>query len=379
MKEDKKKYIKFNLIFLFTVVCLLTIIGFINVAVNPYNIFSTPVNKFTRYKPEAKLQERITKIIGFKLDKRKVNTVFLGNSRVDYAIDRDYFEKVTGLTAENLGMGGMVLEEYPALLNLIYAIHPEIKNIFLGVDFVMFSGASLFDEKTKATFSDNPNLTSTEICTALFSFSSLRDSVWTLIKNGLDIKGGALYNLNGTRLVGPDKKYTEVFALSSVEFIKKYSQFKYNPDKIEILRQIKTFCDENGISLYFFVMPTHIVDLEFLYSFENTKDDYKAWKYDVSSVLPLFDFQYPSEFAAENTGTDMKYFFDISHATSVLGNKVIDFMNTGKTDFGRIVTDEYSDMLYETDKTELDLMLLEHKDLADFISDIKRGEDNNAI
>ena len=379
MKEAGKRYKKFNLIFIAAVVFLLVTIGTINVVVNPYNIFSTPVNQFTQYKPEAKLQERITKIIGFKLDKRKINTVFLGNSRVDYAIDRDYFEKVTGLTAENLGMGGMVLEEYPKLVNLIYSIHPEIKNIFLGVDFVMFSGDSIFDEKSKASFSDNPNLTSTELCTALFSFSSLRDSVWTLIKNGFNLKGGALYNLNGTRLVGPDKKYPEVFAISSVEYLKKYSVYDYNPDKIEILRQIKTFCDENGISLYLFAMPTHAVDLALLYSSENTRNDYAVWKSDVSSVLPLFDFQYPTELVAENIGTDMKYFFDISHATSVLGNKVIDFMNTGKTEFGRIVSEEYADMLCETDKIELDLLLSEHEDLSNFVSDIKQQDGKNAF
>lgn len=372
---DKKSYKKFNICLISAFLTVLLGVAALNVAVNPYNIF--PFCGIAKYKPEAKLQERVTKLIGFKLDKRKINSVFLGNSRTDYSIDRDYFKKVTGLEAENLAMGGIVIEEYPELLDLIFKIHPEVKNIFLGTDFIMFSGSSVFDEKSKATFEKNPNLTTTELCTALFSFSSTRDSVWTLVRNLLKIKGGAVYNLNGTRHPVPDKRYREIFGMSVLEYVIKYKNFDYNPGKLEIIRKIKAVCDERGVGLHLFVMPTHLADMYLISSFPNTKNAYYEWKKDLTQIAPVYDFQYPSDFMNESISDDMQYFFDISHVTPTVGNMIIDFFDSGNSEIGRFETSEYIDLINRTDSCELAVSILEDPELKNFVDKIKGGE--NAI
>lgn len=55
-------------------------------------------------KPEAKIQERYTKFIGLKFDKRKVDTVFISSSRPDWALNKNYFYNVICKYAENLAM-----------------------------------------------------------------------------------------------------------------------------------------------------------------------------------------------------------------------------------------------------------------------------------
>lgn len=135
MGLDFKKHNKGILIAL---LLLCAFIGTLNYIVDPYNIFDNRILGNKLLKPEAKVQERVTKVIGLKFDKKKIDTLFVGNSRVDLGINPDYYKKITGKHAQNLGMGGLQLFEIKDLLNISLKIHPEVKNIYYGIDYVTF-------------------------------------------------------------------------------------------------------------------------------------------------------------------------------------------------------------------------------------------------
>ena len=362
VKTVYKKYICHLFLFLFGT---LFFVGIFNYFVNPYNIFQVPSCKYTYLKPEAKLQERVTKFIGFKFDKREINSVFLGTSRADYSIDRDYFKEITGKDAENMAMGGMVLEEYPEIIDMILQIHPEVKNLYLGTDFIMFGGKTVFDEKSKAKITEYPFLTPTDVCTALFSITGLRDSFWTIIKNILGLKT-RMYYPNGLRYVTRNDRIEDSFGEAIVEYTKKYETFEYNPDKMKIIREIKEYCSQRGVKLHLFVMPTHVLDMQ-LMEMEGVYDDFLQWKADLSEVMPFYDFQYPCPVTNEEISPDMKYFFEISHATPLTGRLVLEEMVLDNKDFGRLYTREYAYILNETDRDELMILADENDKRTKFL------------
>lgn len=371
----KNKYKKYLLKLFLALFCVLFATGILNFFVNPYNIFQVPTCKLTYLKPEAKLQERLTKFIGLKFDKRKIDTVFLGTSRADYAIDKDYYKQLTGKEAENMAMGGMIIEEYQDVLDLILKIHPEIKNVYLSADFIMFGGNSVFDELSKAKLNTDKNLTSSEICSALFSITGLRDSAWTVIKNILGIKT-KMYMPNGLRYPTENENFEESIAASIVEYSKKYENFEYNPEKLNTIRFLKEYCDNRGINLIIFVMPTHIVDMQ-LMQYENVYDDFLAWKQDLSYIVPFYyDFQYPCNITNEKFSADMEYFFEISHATPVTGNLILDELVSDNLSFGRFYSSDYSYVFNKSDRDELFLLADDEKERTLFLDKVWRKVKN---
>ena len=65
-----KNYNKKLLITLFSILAFIVMLNYL---VNPYNIFQQRIFKTTLLKPEAKIQERVTKPIGLKINKRKID------------------------------------------------------------------------------------------------------------------------------------------------------------------------------------------------------------------------------------------------------------------------------------------------------------------
>ena len=353
--------------FLFSFLALVSIFNYF---VNPYNIFSVSACKLTYLKPEAKLQERLTKFISLKLDKRKIDTVFLGTSRADYAIDRIYYTILTGKSAENMAMGGMIIEEYIDTLDLILKIHPEIKNVYLSADFIMFGGNSVFDEASKAKLNQNVKITSSEICTALFSYSALRDSVWTVVKNSLGLTN-KMYTPTGVRYVTQNENIRNTFISAIVEYTKKYETFEYNPEKLNTLRFLKEYCDKKGINLVVFVMPTHVLDMQ-LMKLEGIYDDYLRWKEDLSYITSFYDFQYPCSITNEKISPNMRFFFEISHATNITGNLMLEEMVKGNKEFGRIYSKDYSKIFNKSDEDELNILADDDMERTEFLEKIWR-------
>ena len=335
------EYRDFNKKLLISFFCIVFSVALLNFLVDPYNIFMKSPLTAHLLKPEAKVQERVTKIIGMKVDNRDISAVFVGTSRTDWALNRDYYKKITGKNAENIAMAGLALEEYEQVVKTVLKIHPEIKDVYFGADFASFSGGehdaeAAKEEKTKALINSNPKLELSELGTALLSVNTTGNSLWTIVKNLTGIKK-RMFASNGLKYVYQNPSIEQEFDATNEKYLKVYKNYSLSQDKLNVLRKIRNLCEDKGVSFHLFVMPTHVRDLELIYS-AGKWDDFVNWKKEMAKISPVLDFQVVNEFTAEKIGPNMKNFFETSHATHFMGDRVIDAFVNGESDICEVVT-----------------------------------------
>ncbi len=362
--NNKNYNIKFFTIFLILVFC---IIG-LNYIVNPYNIFNNSYLPFELLKPEATIQERYTKFIALKLNRKQIDTVFLGTSRVDYAFQKKYYNQITGKTAENLAVGGLFINEYIDILDEILLIHPEVKNVYLGLDFATFSkNQQDNNQKTRYKISKTPNITPNELGFSILSLKSTGDSIWTIIKNLLGIESRMFYN-DGTKHVYHNKDIEKSFNKSFREYQRKYQDYELNPQAFDTIQKLIQTCQTRNINLVIFIMPTHITDQYLIYRTGHWKD-FTKWKKTLTKIAPIYDFQYPHVYHCEDINPNIIYFFESSHPTYILGDKIIDSLLGKDTKYRRILNKNNVDVLLEKDKANLLEYMEKNKGLKQWIDE----------
>lgn len=327
------------------------IITILNYIVDPYNIFDNRVFGNKLLKPEAKVQERVTKIIGLKLCKKKIETIFLGTSRVDLGINADYYKKLTGKNAQNLAMGDMRLFEIKDLLDISLKIHPEIKNIYFGTDYAKFVTDNTQNNDNRAEITQNPKIISQDLGLAFLSFQSTGNSIWTLIKNGLGI-GKRMFYPSGVKHIFVNKKIDGEFVKSTQEYKDKLTDVSINKNDMLLLKNIYKDSQKAGMNMYFFIMPTHISDINNIYE-TGQWENFQNWKKQLVLIAPVVDFDYPNYITTDPIRPDMQTFFDGSHSTHIVGDMILDKIVLNKGNFGRNINPQNIDYYNDLDTKEL--------------------------
>ena len=354
-------YKEFNFSLLKILIIIFFVLGTINYIVNPYNIFDNRYLKFSFLKPEAKIQERYTKFIALKLDKRQINTIFMGTSRADLALNKYYYEKITGKSCENLAFGGVFIYEYFDTLKKLILIHPEVKNLYVGLDFVLFDINRIDKNKTtRYKINEEKNITSSELGFSLFSLKSTGDSIWTVIKNLICIEK-RMYCFDGTKHIFVNKEIDNEFSKTLNEYSLYYDNFEFDYNMIDKIKELKKLSKERNINIQFFIMPSHILDQYLIY--KKRRSDYEKWKIELTKIADIYDFQYPNFYTEEEIKPNMKYFFEASHSTSNLGNKIIDYLINQNGDIGRILTKENIQYILRKDEKDLNEYFTKNSDL----------------
>ncbi len=317
-----KNYNKKLLISLFSF--LLAASG-LNYIVNPYNIFSQHFFK-NLLKPEAKVQERLTKPIGLKIDKRKISAVFMGTSRADLALNKDDYKLLTGENAEIIAIGGLEFPETEKMISIALKTHPEIKKIYMAIDFQTFNknAAKINDNRSEIT--DNPKLTAQEMSSALLSVSTLGNSVWTIVKNLVGIEERMFYH-QGHKHIFVNPKIENEFLASKTEYGGKYKNFKLDFNDLESFKNYVNKLKSQGYEVKLFIMPTHIT-LQNLITESGQREQYDLWSEKLSEISDVWDFNIPNEYTQEKIKPDMQYFFDGSHSTHKFGKMIFEDLMT---------------------------------------------------
>lgn len=327
-------------------------ISILNYVINPYNIFPDSFFNLSLLKPEAKIQERVTKFIGLKLDTRKIDTVFIGTSRVDLALDKNYFKKITGKNAENMGMGGLSLDEYIDAVKVILEIHPEIKNIYLATDFATFKKTPVaFSENEAAKIQNDKNIKSDEMALALLSMQTTENSVWTIIKNILGIES-RMFLSTGVKHMYANPEIKENFASSIKLYSGHYDNYEVDETKIEKLSELKKYCADKGVNFQLFTMPAHVIELDVIKE-KNAWGEYQKWKKQLVNVTDVNDFQYINATTTDKISPDMTTFFDAAHSTYFVGNKIIEDFYSKNNKINRVLTKENVDYYNKVSTNEL--------------------------
>lgn len=337
------KYKKYNKYLLVISISIILGIILLNYLVNPYNIFKQRIFPETLLKPEAKIQERVTKPIGLKIDNRKIDAVFFGTSRADLGLDKNHYKEITGKEAENIAIGGLHFNEMLDAIDIAIKIHPEIKHVYIGLDYAVFLKSKDNTNDNRATITKNPKLETQELGIALLCLKTTGNSIWTVIKNLSGNKRRMFYP-SGKKYIFVNKKIKKDFELSWKEYNKAYAAAVLDDNKLEMFADYCKKLNRKGIKVTLFIMPSHITEFYFIYKTGNW-ENYSNWKKGLAAISPVYDFQYPNIYTTDKIRPDMKTFFDASHCTYLVGNKIIDDIVLKKTDLARLITKENADAI----------------------------------
>lgn len=372
---NKIKRYKVKIFIIFVIYLLFS--ATINFFVNPYNIFPLQKNAAISIKPMAKKHLIKSKIISLKLDSRKINTVFIGSQKADFSIDVNEYKNITGLDAVNLASSGYSIKDYPAVLQSALKIHPEIKNVFVNLDFVTFDKEKNKKIKKFKTVK-NGYLTLSEIYTSLFSLSGVRESVYTLFINAIGKKSG-MFDFNGIKIVCPDENIKNTMENSVIEYTGIYENFQYDKTFVNVVEELQRICAEQEKDLYVFIMPSHLMNMQLMKKI-GIYNTYFEWKDEISKFAPVFDFEYPCPFTNEAISPNMKYFSGITMPTPIVGRIVLESMTNGKIDFGRIYTYDYAEIFNNSDRSELGMLTVDEDNRNEFLEkSVQQAEDTDDI
>ena len=323
-----------------TAAVLLFAIAGINLVIDPYDIYSAPRLagwNATPYKSED--TERMTKPI--QMNGRPIETLILGNSKADFAIDPAVWRELTGEQyIYDAAMRDARLGESRRMLEHAIAGHPELHRVLLSIDYESFRDNQHLSHAFDEVQTQSLHITPANFAKTLFSQDALRDSLLTLRENHRRQTDAPVY--------APDGKFSEnelalIFGQED-NFYKNLQgmvreQRNHAQDDRSIqydeLAAIRDLCASHGIELIVFVPPVHP-----LHAVGNQSDfeDYAAWMERTAAIVPFTDFV-----LAPGTYDDEDY-WDTAHMKDRLGVRVLESLAAqGEPGFGSRVTEETAD------------------------------------
>lgn len=333
-------YKNFNLQIIIWLIGLFMFNILLNIAVDPFYIFKTPIiHGFNEIKPDLKKQERLTKVLEYKLNKNNINAIFFGSSRVDYSIDASYYKHIAGQNAFNFGIKATGITETANYIKYIVKKDSKLKNIYVGVDFFGFGTPVYESKKDSDNLYYSSSISLNELATVLISQDALMSSITTLmynIKQNYDID----FNFNGLKREKNDANAYDDAMYEMGLYINKdvfYKHFRLCEKRFDALREIKKICKENKLNVIFFVNPINVAQLQAIKA-TNNLENYRLWKEKIADITPFYDFSGYNFITTESLSKNMKYYFDSNHYKEITGNLIVKTLFTKKPDkFGVLI------------------------------------------
>ncbi|OGU60042.1 MAG: hypothetical protein A2X64_07555 [Ignavibacteria bacterium GWF2_33_9] len=319
-----------------------------NCIIDPFHVLKSPaIYGFNKEKPDLKTNERISKLFSVKIN--DFDTLFIGSSRVDFALDPEYYYKLTNKKAFNLGIGGSNISESKIILEKIIKSHPNLKTVVLEVDFFGFNKFNKIDSNE----SINSFISLNDIFKLFISYDSIQKSINTINYNFKN-PNEYIFDKNGLRIKSP-KHNSYNLAMAEVQgYIKKNKFYTSSPERLRALQEIVDLCKKNNIKLIVIVSPINFAQVHVI-NILNTFDDYIKWRNEISQITSFYDFSLGNYVTKEQLKRKMLYYFDSHHYTIIVGNKILDrvFNNLNSSlpiNFGAIITknnvNKYNKELY---------------------------------
>ncbi|WP_371187602.1 hypothetical protein [Thalassotalea maritima] len=127
---------KFLISFFSAFVVLMTLIATINIVINPFDIFNIGrFDKINKIKPYISDRVRTTKL--YQPFFNNINTLIIGNSRVEMGLNPQDFPKDIFANTYNLGLPGVGIVKQLQYADRVLAEN-DVQYIFLSLDFVDF-------------------------------------------------------------------------------------------------------------------------------------------------------------------------------------------------------------------------------------------------
>ena len=329
-----KRWLKIIFSLLSVIICTVSLFNYI---VDPYGLYK---NNFLPNKPKDYEYMRLVKLL--KLEELKPNSIVIGTSRAEIAIDpaHKYFKK----PSYNLANAGLSL--YEAKYYLEEAIKQEnLNNVLLVLDWRMFNDVMKKIPDFETYFANR------NIYKYLFNFDVLQDSIFTI--ENQDMK--SFYNSNGVMteeymraLININGGHYNIMKIEEKKYYKNISSNNIYKDtgmsSFEDFRTILELCYRNKINLDIVFGPSHIRQWE---AFDYYKDyeTLLTWKKDLVEIVQkvankfnnipfrIVDFAVYNEYTSEKIPTEenqsMVYHYEGSHYKPKLGEMLLKSLSSG--------------------------------------------------
>ncbi len=341
-KKPKRnsKYQKFNLLFLGTICVIMLAFGSINIFINPYGIFNTPVIAgVNKIKPKKFTQDLLLKAV--EVSTIQPNVLFLGSSKEQWGLDTNY-PAFSQENPYNLGLQAAGMYTVKRYFDHAIANQKDIKLVILGLDLFQFNEER---DLTLPSFSEERleknHLTIADAVKIIFSVDVFEDSkkTWEInhknpsaefVSTGETNRFKLNYNVfeKGAIILNPKDKIPgtwKLFTQDMAREINKKVPYKLSEERLGYLQYIVDTCQEKGIDLKIFISPEHTTHLEG-YIHRDLWQPWEEWKRELTKIAPIWDFSGYHNISNDTIDSNMKYYIDSLHYKKVVGNMMMDKM-----------------------------------------------------
>jgi hypothetical protein len=322
---------------------LLLVVGF-NALVDPINMFAAvSIKGFNREKTQVG-DATTRRWKAAELARHRYEVIYLGSSRVLCGFDPAW-GFVGSRSVYNAGAGGSNFYETYQVFEYVRQ-HQHPRAVVVGVDFFGFT------DRIKVAGDYNESLYSGRGRAAVYleyllSWDTLKMALGTVADN---LRGRPMfYSPEGFRDMDrqyqgqafPHWMHTEFTLTRSLRLREWYGDFSFSDSRIKLLSQMIDACREDGIQLYLYINPVHVIVLE-SERIIGLQPENERWRRELARLIAdkdrtgppvaLWDFSGYNLYTTEETPppTDVRrrmiYFWDGSHCTARVGSMMLRIM-----------------------------------------------------
>ena len=314
-------------------------VGALNYAIDPYGFYRLiDVSGLNQQKEGVRQKIRYVKALELPL--RKPSTVIIGSSRVHDGINPSHIllnNNKQYKPVYNLGIDMARIHE--SLEYLKFAIlNGRVKRVVLGIDFFMFNASQKLNSNFDANLVSRRLNVGDYLSSSIFSADAFQDSLRTIrvshnspkrkefLSNGFRPGSMVFYGVKNYQGL---HYFTNYIFLSSLPSPTKY-YFRQTSDQgtFKDFDEFLRICVSRGIDLKIYISPAHAnLDGEGILASGNW-DSMESWKKKIVAIagryeIPIWDFSGYNSITTEPVRTPMKYYWDSSHFTEVVGDLML--------------------------------------------------------
>ncbi|MDY7003050.1 MAG: hypothetical protein SWX82_03505 [Cyanobacteriota bacterium] len=376
---NKRKYHRYNWLFLLSALLPVVAVGIFNIVVDPYDVFNTPnFLGINHSKPRKDNSDRLYKVAD--IIRIKPVTILIGSSRTKQGLDPNHPALKNEQPAYNLALNGINAYELRRYLEHAIANQKDLDLVILGSDFFMFN--SLLENR--AGFSEErlekQHISLKDIINTAFSVDALSASKETIIDSKKTPQDDVVSGEDGFMpYLNPDPETTQWRFRNGINVYYNFHAKYELSTPLNELKKIVDLCQQNNIKLVLFISPSHATQWEAIRATDEWST-FEEWKREVVKITPVFDFSGYNSITTEPIHNDMENYRDNSHYTKKIGDLILNRILSYKEeevpeDFGILINSENIESHLVKIRQDREVWAKNHPDEVKLVKETKQKFD----
>ena len=389
-----KFYRRFNYIVFKFIAGSSLLLGGFNLAIDPYGVMNSPrIKGWNWSKPEQLTHARLFKAIALTRP-LQLQTLLLGTSRVESALEPDSTALVPYQPAYNSALPASTMYEQFSYFNHAILNQKKLKLIIIGLDFEAFlkynenASKKDFDKRILERL-EKKGSGKIELLSINFSINTIKDSLETVINNFQNPNTIYYYPNGFSNTYDLRKKNSNIDYFITyttwqvVRIIKNGKKGNFlSEQSLAQLQEIQSICKDAGMELKLFIPPPHVAYLEDL-RLAKKWQVYEDWKREIVKVTSVWDFSGYNSITTEPLKDKMNNYRDGLHYSTSIGDLILNQLvgyqeEEVPEDFGVLITPENVEEHLENIRRDRTAWLENNPDAVELLQELKE-EYNEAL